>query len=402
MAIITVIGAGNAGQGIAADCKLGGAEEVRLYEFPYFTDKVKAIEKTKRIELTGLEMGVKGFKRNGTAVVDMVTHDLAEAVKGANHILITMQAIGFEKFFKELAPLLEDGQMIGILPDNFGSTILRKVMREMGINTKVIIAGFSSQPYCVRIKDYNNFETETNVVDLTCRETCLRVDTLPSSDYEEYRKHLSEIPAFDSLEFDHAKTVIDVGFSNVNALVHVPCVLMNAGAIENWGVVDNFGSKDLYYDIYAYGCCESVGLMQWAFYEEAHKIVDAYGLDMVKEEKDVFQSRLGVIGQMFYGEDYRQPFTTSIDTSTWLPAPKGARFTLKSRYLTEDVPIGCCSFVSFARLAGVETPIIDCMIKLASVIMDTDYLKVGNNLATFGLDGMTMDEILRYLRTGER
>lgn len=111
MAVITVIGAGNGAHALAADCKLGGAE-VRMFEFTRYNNKVKGILNSRRIRLEGLEMNYEHFKRSGTAVLDIVTYDMAEAVHGADHILISVQAQGFQQVFEELAPLLEDGQTV--------------------------------------------------------------------------------------------------------------------------------------------------------------------------------------------------------------------------------------------------------------------------------------------------
>ena len=196
MAVITVIGAGNGAHALAADCKLGDAE-VRMFEFTRYNNKVKGILNSRRIRLEGLEMNYEHFKRSGTAVLDMVTYDMAEAVHGADHILISVQAQGFQQVFEELAPLLEDGQTVSIFPDNFGSLILRRIMKEKGIKTRVIVAGYDSLVYGARLVEYNNLETETDVVNITYRENEIRVDTLPSCDYDEYLKRCKEIPALD-------------------------------------------------------------------------------------------------------------------------------------------------------------------------------------------------------------
>lgn len=131
-------------------------------------------------------MNYENFKRNGTVRIDMVTYDMAEAVKGADHILVSIQAQGFKNVFEELAPLLEDGQTVSIFPDNFGSLILRNIMKQRGFDTRVIIAGYDSLVYGARLVEYNNMETETDVVNITYRENEIRVDTFPSSDFDEY------------------------------------------------------------------------------------------------------------------------------------------------------------------------------------------------------------------------
>ena len=66
---------------------------------------------------------------------------------------------------------------MSIFPDNFGSLILRRIMKEKGIKTRVIVAGYDSLVYGARLVEYNNLETETDVVNITYRENEIRVDT---------------------------------------------------------------------------------------------------------------------------------------------------------------------------------------------------------------------------------
>lgn len=399
MAVIAIIGAGNGAHALAADCKLGGAE-VRMFEFTQFNNKVKAIVNSRRIRFEGIEMNYRNFKRNGTAVIDLVTYDMAQAVRGADHILVSVQAQGFEMVFEQLAPLLEDGQTVSIFPDNYGSLILRRIMREKGLRTDVVIAGFSSLVYGARLTEFNNFETETDVVNVMYRENEIRADTLPSSDYDRYLAAVPEIPALDATTLIHADTVLDVALSNLNHLIHVPAVVLNVGAIENWGIIPHVGAADVYYDIYAYGASPGVGRVQYAFYQDMAAIAAAYGVGIMQLQPDVLQSRMGPIGEMFYGEGYRQPFSEPLDPTTWLPAPKGARFPLDSRYITEDVPVGCCGAMSFAAVLRVDTPVLRAMTDITNIVLGKDYGREGFSLATFGLQGGSAQQILAYLRTG--
>lgn len=401
MAIITIIGAGNGAHALAADCKLGGAE-VRLCEFTTFHDQVKGILNSRRIRFEGIEKNHEKFQRNGTAVIDMVTYDMKEAVAGTNHILVSAHAQGFEELFEKLAPMLEDGQTVSIFPDNFGSLILRRIMQEQGLDTKVIIAGYSSLVVGARLTECNNMETKTNVVNVMYRENEIRVDTLPSSDYGAYLAITKEIPALDATALIHGDTALDIGLSNVNVLLHVPAVVLNAGTIENWGIIPNVGAPDVFYDIYAHGVSPSVGRVQYAFYQEQVAIAEAFGVGIMPVEADVLQSRMGLIGQMMFGEDYRQPFSEPIDQTTWLPAPKGTRFTLESRYIVEDVPVGCSASICFADVLQVKTPTIDAMTNLSNVMKETDYYETGFNLKTFGLEKMSAEEMVEYMRSGKR
>lgn len=399
MAIITILGAGNGAHALAADCKLGGAE-VRMCEFTDYHDKIKGILNSRRIRFEGIEKNHENYQRNGTAVIDMVTYDMEEAVRGADHILVSAHAQGFEVLFEELAPLLEDGQTVSIFPDNYGSLILRRIMREKGLDTKVIIAGYCSLVYGARLTDSNNMETETNVVNVMYRENEIRMDTLPSSDFAAYKAISKEIPALDATALVQGDTVLDIGLSNVNVLLHVPAVVLNVGMIENWGIIPDVGSSESVFDIYAHGVSPSVGRVQYAFYEEQVAIAKAFGVGIMPVGEDVLQSRMGLIGQMMYGEDFRLPFSEPLDQKTWLPVPKGTRFTLESRYIVEDVPVGCNGAICFADVLNVKTPMIHAMTCLSNVMKEVDYYETGFNLETFGLEGMTAEEMVEYMRTG--
>ena len=128
---IAILGAGAVGKTMAADCALEG-KEVRLWEQPRFAKtNFTNIEKT-GITLSGAQFSYFGYQRKGTVKIAMATDDMAKAVKGAGIIIVAAVAIAHEDIFRELIPLLEDGQVIHILPDNCGTFICRKLMREMG------------------------------------------------------------------------------------------------------------------------------------------------------------------------------------------------------------------------------------------------------------------------------
>ena len=104
------------------------------------------------IKLFGDQLNLYGFERSGIAVMDKVTTEVAEAVEGAGIVIIATPAIGHIPFFEKLIPVLEDGMVIHIFPDNYGSLLLRKMMREANCDKNVIIGGWSSAPYGCRVE----------------------------------------------------------------------------------------------------------------------------------------------------------------------------------------------------------------------------------------------------------
>ncbi|WP_279009561.1 NAD/NADP octopine/nopaline dehydrogenase family protein [Synergistes jonesii] len=395
--IVAVLGAGNSGRALAADAALGG-HPVRLFEFPEFAETLENLKESKTIEIVGTQVNAKNFRREGTAKLDMVTTDIAEAMKGAEIIALSVQAVGFEKFFRTMIPHFENGQVVALYPDNYGTLILRKLMHEMGCSKKIIIGGWSSLPYGARILDYGKL----NKVALSYRAVSLRGDSLPSSDREQFFDAMREFAPMDSVTFVAGDTVLDTGFCNVNPILHVPATLLNAGAIDNWGKIDYVGAKDVYYCIYHYAFSENVSKVQYAFYLEEVKIAKALGVGIQAYPEDVFFSRMSLLGEECLGEGYRTPLDKNLPEVIGMIYNKNDRFTLKSRYITEDIPVGCKIYRELAQLMGVETPIIDSMIVLASTMNGVDYFKEGFDLAYLGIKGMDKEQLLTYLREGRR
>ncbi|MBQ8390535.1 MAG: NAD/NADP octopine/nopaline dehydrogenase, partial [Oscillibacter sp.] len=153
---IAVLGGGAVGKTCAADMKLAG-KEVRIYDaMPFAESSLRGLEKT-GILLDGVQRNRDCFERSGRAYFDLVTTDIAAAVKGAGQIVVAMGSWGHEATFRALIPHLEDGQVINVFADNFGCLLLRRLMREAGCTKKVIIGGWSSAPYGTRIESVGKF-----------------------------------------------------------------------------------------------------------------------------------------------------------------------------------------------------------------------------------------------------
>ena len=127
---IAVLGGGAVGKTCAADMALAG-RSVRLYDaMPFAATSLKDVDKT-GILLDGTQRNKYCFERSGRAHFDLVTTDIAEAVKGAGLIVVACGSWGHEPIFRALIPHLEDDQVIHIFTDNFACLLLRRLMREL-------------------------------------------------------------------------------------------------------------------------------------------------------------------------------------------------------------------------------------------------------------------------------
>ncbi len=70
--------------------------------------------------------------------------------------------------------------------------------------------------------------------------------------------------------------------------------------------------------------------------------------------------------------------------------------------MTEDAPFGLVPWSNLAEIAGVKTPMINAVVGVYSVVHETDWYEIGAGLESFGLEGMTVDEIKNYVKTGDK
>lgn len=397
---IAVIGGGAVGKTCAADMKLAG-REVRLFDMMPFAEKTLAnLDKT-GIDLDGIQRNLYGFKRSGNAKFDMITSNMAEAVKGAGHIVIAAPAFAHEPFFKELIPVLEDGQVVNIFTDNFASLLLRKMMREMGCNKKIIVGAWSSAPYGTRIESVGGMMLPH--VGVKYRAITLRGATLPMTDWDDFEEASKYLPCIDAVTQGDGpvkgNTVLDIGFANINPVIHVPASLLGVSTMQNWGKI--FGNFDKTgYSMYAHALCPAICEVQYQFYNEEIAIAEEIGVGVPKYSYESFFNRRSILAQEYMGldKDGKDNMWLSLDEPT-TEANTGPN-TIHHRYITEDVPVGCKIYHELGKAYGVPTPIIDSMIVLAGAMHKKDFFSEGYTLQYLGIDNMTKKELVNYLNRG--
>lgn len=389
---ITVLGAGAVGKTCAADCTLAG-QEVRLFDMMPFAEKsLLNVERT-GIELDGIQRNYYNFKRSGTAKLSMVTSDIEKAIDGAGIIIIAVPSVAHEVLFRKLIPLLENGQVIHITTDNYGTLLLRKLMIEMKCSTNVIVGGWSSAPFGTRIEEAGGFTFPK--CSIKYRAISLRGATLPMSDIDNFFETVSFIGCFDAVTEGNGpvkgETVLDIGFSNINPVIHVPATLLGVSTMENWGKI--FGDFDKSsYSMYAHALSPSICEVQYEFYNEEVRLAESIGVDLDRYEyKDFFNRRSILIIEYMGRDNMHLPLDEPTDETNTGPN------NIHHRYLTEDVPVGCKVYHELGKAYGVETPVIDTMITLAGVMHKKNYFEEGYTLSYLGIDNMSKKELLNYL-----
>jgi opine dehydrogenase len=393
---VAVLGAGAVGKTIAADCTLAG-QKVRLYDALPFAEKSLFNIERCGIEIGGIQRNLYNFKRSGVAHLDMVTTDIKKAVSGAGIVCVAMGSWGHEPLFRNLIPCLEDGQVIHIFTDNYGTLLLRRMMREMNCKAKVIVGGWASAPYGTRIETVGGFQFPN--CGIKYRAITLRGAALPMSDNDAFMASAPYLKCLDAVTSGDGpvsgNTVLDIGFCNINPVIHVPATILGVSTMENWGKI--FGDFDKSgYSMYAHALCPSICEVQYLFYNEEIALAKGIGVGVQEYDKEDFFNRRSILILEYMGKNNMH---LPLDEPT-TEANTGPN-NIHHRYMTEDVPIGCKIYHDLGVAYGIPTPIIDSMITLGGAMLGKNFFKDGGyTLAHIGIDNMGKPELLAYLNEG--
>jgi opine dehydrogenase len=355
---ICVIGAGNGGSAIAGDMTLAG-HSCRLFEFPEYADNLKPILAQGGIRVTGIA-------RTGFARIALATLDLAEAVRGADLIMVTTQALTHERAARELAPHLSDGQTVVLWPGSGGTLVFRKVWNELGMDRRVLLAEAVTFPYCCR-----RMEGPGTVNIHRIDGPKMLLAALPAEDTPGVIQALSGVYA-DVVQ--PAVSILEPALYNVNIIVHPVGALLNMGRIEY--------SKGEFW-MYKEGLTPSV-----------KKVI--YQMD---GERSALFKALGY-RPYTYDQVFRDSF--NMDVAQFAAASSKGPFSMQDRYVTEDIPMGTTLSLSIGRKAGIPMPTYETMIHLASVVNDTDFYSRGRSLENLGLGSLSLEELKQYFLLGRK
>ncbi len=354
---IAVIGAGNGGFAMAGDLTHAGFE-ITLYELPRFENNIVAIRERGGIEITGAA-------RTGFAKLGLITTNIKEGIEDCSSIMVVTQALAHEEVANWLAPVVKPGQCVFLLPGSGGSLLFGKIFHEKGVNSQIGIAEVLTLPYACR-------KTGPTSVNVSRLLGLLGVGAFPGKSIDWIFPIFQEIyPS--CFKMDNA---LEVGLCNSNIILHPASTLLSISRIE-------FSQGDFY-------------LYKEAFTPSVEKVIDALdreiaailkGLDLPsKSSKEIFEKR------------YEKTWDEQLDIMRKIGS-KGP-FDVKTRYITEDVPIGMVLISSIGRLLGIPTPTFDAVIHLCGVLNNTDYWSKGRTLVELGLDGMNVETLKKFLKEG--
>jgi opine dehydrogenase len=357
---IAVLGSGNGGCAVAFDCASHG-HAVRLFDFEAFPHNIRGIQNNGGIYATG--------EMTGYAPVEYAGHQIEKALHEAQVIFVVGPAYSTKPFAKACQPHLRKGQTVIVCPGSCGGSIVFKQGAGLAIrDEKITVAETSTLPYAVRLMEPGKIRVFLKL------KGGLFLAAVPASNTPQVMRKIQDVyPAMKA-----AKNVLQTSLQNGNPVIHPAVTLLNAALVERTG-----GDFFFYED----GVTPAVGRLIKAIDMERVAIGKELGIEVIPDPE------LGCLQGYMVEPTYTRGYAKA-------PGFKGikAQDSLDYRYFREDVGYGLVFMQKLGEQVGVDTPYISAIVRLASLIMDRDYLGEGKRtMASLGLAALSTTELDRIL-----
>jgi opine dehydrogenase len=357
-----VLGGGNGSFAAAGDFALQG-HSVRLWR--------RDAEMVAQHKATGSKISVKDVNGKHQVTIDLVTTDIAEAVRDAELILCPAPAFAQADIARALAPHLSDGQVVFLPPATFGSMIFARAAHDVGNHAKASFAETGTLPWLTR--KHGPFE-----VAITVRAKRLPVGIFPVATAE----HAIEVigRAFPGV-IEPCGDALSGALMNAGCIIHPPLIVMNAGPIEHFER----------WDIHKEGTQAAIRRVTDALDAERIAVREALGYGAPHFPLAHHYAKEGEV--WMYGRGSHDRLT---DSGDW----RERLVLTEHRYMREDLRLGLSFLISVAALADVATPLARAFLAIGGAICGEDFVATGRTLNSLGLGALDRNSLQALLREG--
>lgn len=351
-----IIGAGCGGQSMAVILKNQGCT-VRLMDRD--TALVQELNALPEITLTG--------KIEGKGKPDLITGSAADAVEGADVILVTTTADGHEQVARELAPVIQPNQIVVLNPGMFfGSLAFKNILKRCGCAHDIIVAETADLMYACR-------KAGPGTVFHSGLKKKMALAAVPSGAAEQVVDLLkSYFPALTPV-----KDILQTTFRSAGAALHCVPMIMN---------VNRFDAGQPF-DYYMEGITPSIARIAEAVDQERVTLAKALGVEVAATTQSL-KDTYGVEGETLYEVIQNNAAYVGIKSPT----------SLAHRFCAEDTFGSLVGFATLAKELGIPAPCMDAIIRCISMATGIDYFTEGRTAEKVGLSGMTVEEICRAIQ----
>ncbi len=352
---ITVIGAGNGGTALAAFLALNG-HKITLYNRG--KEKIHPVMITKTIKLRG--------SVNTSVKIYNATTDIQEAVNDAEVIMIVLPAFAHKSIAEKVAPYLKDGQTVILNPGRtYGALEFLTTLNKLNCKKDIIVAEAQTFIFASRL-------LRPGMARIFGIKNNVPISSVPECKNKELKKIAKNILK----QFDVVDSSLYTSFSNIGAIFHPATIIFNIARME--ALSDKF-------EFYLEGISPSVARVLEKLDEERLKIASAIGVNVLSA-KDWLKYAYSIDEDSLYNAIRKNKSYQGI----LVP------LTLNNRYIYEDIPMSLTPMLSTAKKLKIETPTIESIINIGSIMTKTDLYNEGRTLEGLGIESISkLKEVLK-------
>ena len=355
---VAILGGGNGGLAAAVDLSLQG-HDIRLWNrSPGTIDAIK-------------NRGVQyqGVLGKGTIKLTKASEILEKIVKNSDVLLICLPTIALGDLAHQLAELKTELPPIVLNPGHTGGSLEFIHSFRKNSDQEIAVAEFSTLTYVARkFVPYS--------INITGKANHVWVASLPGGAVA--RIFAQQLYPFAS-KLDN---VVGTGLANVNMVLHPPGSILGAAWIE---------STKGDYTFYVEGLPVGVGRIMESLDKERLQVAGAFGLTLPSLFDEM--KRIGTVEKDANPVDGLAHSVRSGKANSKIKAPD----SLHHRFYLEDFWYGLKPFLEFAGIAGIDIPVTQSLLHLATVLLDKKDTKEGRSAEAMGIDNMNLDTLLNYI-----
>lgn len=282
--------------------------------------------------------------------LDVISNDPSKAAKDADIVFIALPHFAVEKAFRDISPHVARKAMVGVLPGGGGC----EFFFEKYFDNDKTLFGFQRVPFTAKLQEYGR------VTNLKSWKPYSVVGTLQRSRIDDACELIEKC----GLIIQKASNYLEVALTPTNPLLHT------SRTYELFGKYDRMYEFDRMFKFYV-GWTDNTSKILFEMDDELHSLLDVIEIDTSSIRR--------------LSEHYESPtipeLTAKINSiatfqSVYAPLKElNGRFVAdtESRMFTEDFPWGLAVIRSYFSLFGVESPVIDKVLKWYSNYMGLEW-----------------------------
>lgn len=352
---ISVIGAGNGGQAMAAHLSL---MQHTVYLFNRNAERIEPIVQTKTIQLHGVI--------NQTVKINNIGTSWQEAIQEQEIIMVCTTADAHHDVAKQIAPFITENQIIVLNPGRTLGAIAFSYYLSKYSTKRVYIAEAQSLIYACR-------NTGANSVSILGIKKYVPLAAYPSSDTPYVLQVLN--PIFNA--FVPAQNSLTCGLNNIGAILH-PCIsLLNAQSIAHGQLFYFYRNLD----------ADTASLLE-QLDQERLALGSALNLSLISLSEWVSLAYENIQGHTLVEKIKNNPAYYDI------LSPK----TLHSRMMLEDIPTGLMPMIDLGIQFNVEMPLMKSICTLCQTLLNNKFEKEARLLHSIGLSQIPSNQLMDILQ----